>query len=74
MNVPTGTTQTFTATVANDPQNKGVTWLLLGSTCQDTFCGSLSTISSASGVAITYTAPPNVPMLANDHPARHVRQ
>jgi hypothetical protein len=63
VNVPTNTAQTFTATVANDPQNKGVTWILLGSTCQDTFCGSLSTVSSASGVAITYTAPPNVPML-----------
>ena len=63
-NVPVGTTQMFTATVANDAQNKGVTWLLLGSTRQDTFCGSLSTTSSASGVAITYTAPPNVPMLA----------
>jgi hypothetical protein len=64
VNVPTQTTQTFTATVANDTQNKGVTWQLLGSSCQDTSCGTLSASSSASGVAITYTAPAKVPVPA----------
>jgi hypothetical protein len=52
---------TFTATVANDSQNKGVTWTLTGAGCSGATCGTLSAASSASGVAITYTAPPSVP-------------
>jgi dienelactone hydrolase len=48
------TTQQFTATVANDPNNKGVTWTLA---CSTNACGSISSNSSASGAAITYTAP-----------------
>jgi hypothetical protein len=64
VNVRVQTTQVFTATIANDLQNKGVVWELLGSSCQDTSCGTLSTNSSASGVAITYTAPANVPVPA----------
>lgn len=60
-NVPINTTQQFIATVQNDPQNKGVTWALLGSACQDTGCGGLSTNASGSGIAITYTAPAFVP-------------
>jgi len=48
------TTQRFTATVANDPNNKGVTWTL---SCSTNACGTISATTSASGVAITYTAP-----------------
>ena len=50
-----GGTQAFTASVANDPQNKGVAWALSG--CSGSGCGSLSSTTSASGVAVTYTAP-----------------
>jgi dienelactone hydrolase len=49
-----GTTQQFTATVGNDPSNKGVTWTV---SCSPSPCGSVSPTSTASGVAITYTAP-----------------
>jgi hypothetical protein len=54
-------TQSFSATVQNDAQNKGVTWALSGAGCSGATCGALSAASSASGVAITYTAPPSVP-------------
>ena len=54
-------TQTFTATVANDSQNKGVSWALSGSGCGTNACGTLSATSSASGAAITYTAPSQIP-------------
>lgn len=60
-NVTVSLTQNFTATVANDAQNKGVTWSLSGTGCSGAACGVLSTSSSASGVAITYTAPAVVP-------------
>jgi len=60
-NVTVGLTQTFTATVTNDLQNKGVTWALSGTGCSGVTCGTLSTNSSASGVAITYMAPAAVP-------------
>jgi hypothetical protein len=59
--VPTGASQNFTATVQNDPQKNGVTWVLLGTSCGESTCGSLSASSSASGVAITYTAPAITP-------------
>ena len=52
-------TQGFTATVANDPQNKGVSWSL--SHCTLGACGLLSATSSASGAPITYTAPSRMP-------------
>jgi hypothetical protein len=58
--VQTALTQAFTASVANDSANKGVTWALSGAGCGAT-CGMLSATSSASGVAITYTAPASVP-------------
>ncbi len=57
-------TQNFTATVTNDTQNKGVTWTLTGTGCSGATCGTLSAASSASGVAITYTAPATVPSAA----------
>jgi hypothetical protein len=59
--VPTGAKQAFTATVTNDPSNQGVTWTLLSSACSEGTCGSVSPTSSASGAAVTYTAPTSVP-------------
>jgi len=47
-------TQQFTATVANDSANKGVTWTL---SCSAPSCGSVSPTSTASGVPTSYTAP-----------------
>ena len=52
-----GATQTFTATVQNDSQNRGVTWALSGVNCNGATCGSVSPTSSASGAAVTYTSP-----------------
>jgi dienelactone hydrolase len=52
--VPVKGTQKFTATVANDAANKGVTWTV---TCLAPPCGSVSPTSTASGVATTYAAP-----------------
>lgn len=49
-----GGTAQFTATVANDPANKGVSWVV---SCAATPCGSVSPIGTASGGATTYTAP-----------------
>jgi hypothetical protein len=50
-------TISVTATVANDSANGGVTW----SCAPAGSCGSLSSSTSASGVAVTYTAPATVP-------------
>lgn len=47
-------TQQFTATVANDPNNKGVTWTV---SCSANSCGTLSSNATANGAAVTYTAP-----------------
>jgi hypothetical protein len=62
--VQTNKTQSITATVSNDTQNKGVTWALTGAGCSGATCGTLSAASSASGTAITYTAPAAVPVPA----------
>ena len=59
--VPVNGTTTFIATVVNDTSNKGVNWTLSGAGCSGAACGTLSSSSSASGVAITYTAPVGVP-------------
>jgi hypothetical protein len=59
--VQVGVAQTFTATIANDNANKGVTWNLSGAGCSGATCGTLSASSSASGAAVTYTAPASVP-------------
>src|ERR1700737_1457423 len=61
MSAQTGHTQTLTATLQNDSQNKGVTWTLKGAGCSGTACGTLSAASSASGAAVTYTAPAKAP-------------
>jgi hypothetical protein len=54
-------TQDFTATVRNDTQNKGVIWTFSSSNCAKNACGTLSATTSASGTAMTYTAPQHVP-------------
>ena len=59
-NVQTSSTQNFTATVANDPNNAGVTWKLSGG-CSVAACGTLSSTWTPSGTPVTYTAPANVP-------------
>ena len=51
-------TQTFSATLQNDVQSKGVTWSLSGSGCSGATCGSLSNSTSTS---VKYTAPTAVP-------------
>lgn len=56
--VDLNSSQQLTATVTNDPSNAGVTWSL---SCTRAPCGTLSATSSASGIAITYTAPGTVP-------------
>ena len=53
ISVTTSATQTFTCTVKNDPGILGCDWTLSGTSPQ----GSLSTAHTASGVALTYTAP-----------------
>ena len=57
--VAAGTTTTFTATVTDDPSNKGVTWTV---SCPSSPCGSISPATTASGIATTYTAPPTAPV------------
>jgi hypothetical protein len=51
-----GITQPFTANVANDSQNLGVTWSISGTNCMGALCGSISPTTTASGVAATYTS------------------
>ena len=51
-------TAQFTATVTNDPANKGVTWTV---TCAKAPCGTVSPSATASGVATTYRAPTTPP-------------
>src|SRR5205823_3085415 len=64
--IPVNATQQFTATLQNDPSNKGVTWALIqdGAACSAQ-CGTLSATSSASGTPTTYTAPATVPSNPN---------
>jgi len=60
-NVTVNGTQAFTATVANDSANKGVTWTVTGTGCSGATCGTLSAATSASGTAVIYTGPGTVP-------------
>src|ERR1700687_3761372 len=48
----------FTATVQNDPGNRGVTWTLSGSGCAGATCGALGNVTTTS---VTYTAPASIP-------------
>jgi probable HAF family extracellular repeat protein len=54
--LPGGTTQSFTASVSNDPTNSGVTWALTvnGTACAATACG---TLSSTNANPVNYGAP-----------------
>src|ERR1700758_732516 len=61
ISIQTGGMTSITATVLNDPQNKGVSWSLSGAGCSGARCGTLSGASSPSGTPITYTAPGGVP-------------
>lgn len=63
--IQTGATTTLAATVSGDRQNKGVSWSVSGAGCSAATCGTLSAMSSASGISITYTAPNTVPNPAN---------
>jgi hypothetical protein len=49
---------TFTASLQNDTQNKGVTWTLSGNGCSGSTCGTLTVSSST---AVIYNAPALVP-------------
>src|SRR5438477_142310 len=65
-NVTVTASQQFTATVANDASNKGVSWTLTqsGAPCSPG-CGTISPVNTASGTATTYTAPSAVPANPN---------
>jgi dienelactone hydrolase len=54
-------TQQFTATLKNDPANKGVTWAPSqnGAACSPT-CGAVAPSATASGESTTYTAPSTI--------------
>jgi len=54
---PAATAQ-VTATIANDANNRGVTWTV---SCSSAPCGTVSPTTSGSGVATTYTAPATRP-------------
>lgn len=57
-------TRQFMATVTNDGTNSGVTWTLTqnGAACSPG-CGTIAPTSTASGAALTYTAPVHAPAL-----------
>jgi len=52
----------FTAFVANDTSNSGVTWSLTGTHCASAACGTLTNNTSSS---VTYNAPKSVGVLLN---------
>jgi hypothetical protein len=56
--VSEGATAPMTATVANDPSNKGVNWSV---SCGSSSCGSFNPTITASGAATTFTAPAAMP-------------
>ena len=52
------TVPNITATVGNDPSNKGVNWTV---SCATAPCGSVAPTNSLSGAGVVYTAPPTPP-------------
>jgi hypothetical protein len=57
--LPAGTTAMITATVSNDSSNGGVNWSV---SCGSAgACGTFSASNTASGSAVTYTAPSAIP-------------
>lgn len=59
--LPAGGTLAFSAAVENDPDDKGVTWTASGDGCTGPACGTITPTASASGMAVTYSAPTTVP-------------
>ena len=58
VSLDSGQSYNFTATVANDIHNQGVTWSLTQTTsCSGSGCGTLSKVTNSS---VTYTAPSNL--------------
>lgn len=51
--------QIFTASLQNDAQNQGVTWMVSGAGCSGATCGTLSNLTATT---VTYSAPPNQPL------------
>ena len=58
VSVLAGSSTQFTATVNNDPPNKGVSWTVQ---CGAPDCGTVSPSTSASAAPVTYTAPATPP-------------
>jgi len=58
VSMATGGSQSFSATVANDPSANGVTWSIAGCTGGAAVCGSLTNITNTTA---TYAAPATVP-------------
>lgn len=56
--VQTDGTRSISATVINDPANKGVNWTIA---CSTNSCGTVSPTSTSSGQSTTYTAPATAP-------------
>src|SRR5713226_6073915 len=56
--VQVSTAASFSATVQNDSQNKGVTWSVSGAGCSGAACGSLANVTA---ISATYNAPATVP-------------
>jgi hypothetical protein len=54
----TGAKSSISAVVNNDGTNAGISWSI---SCSSSACGSISPVTSASGVSVTYTAPSSVP-------------
>jgi hypothetical protein len=61
LSVPLGTAVQVTATVTNDAGGRGVTWSVSALGCLGPSCGTIGPVTTASGVAATYTAPGAVP-------------
>jgi hypothetical protein len=59
--IAAGATANLTATVANDSQNKGVTWAVTCNSAAIGTCGSFNPTSTASAAATVYTAPLAIP-------------
>src|SRR5207302_6287878 len=56
--------QQFTATLANDTGNEGVTWAVNaanGTACTAATCGTVFPTNTVSGAPTTYSGPANVP-------------
>ena len=60
--IPINATQSFSATVSNDPSNAGLNWTISenGTICSPA-CGAVNPAATASAVATTFTAPATVP-------------